>query len=192
MGSVVFLFMSKSFYRRALPHYTPNDRPYFLTFRLAGSNPTDNELLSSLLIRRKFLEYDQALDSMKSGPHHLRDPRVATVVNEALHHRDGKDYELHAFTIMSNHIRMVVSLAPERELFTVLQQLKSWTARERNKILSLQGEFWLHEGYDHVTRKGRLGNVVAYVLNNPVKAGIVSKWRDHPWTYLSPDLHGFE
>ena len=184
--------MSTTFYRRNLPLFVPNDRPYFLTFRLAGSQPTDDPLLSRLLLHRKFLEYDRALDTMKSGPHHLRDKRMASIVMEALHHRDGKEYELHNFTIMSNHIHMVISLDPERELSTMLKELKSWTARECNNILRKRGDFWLHEGYDHVVRKGRLGNAVAYVLNNPVKAGIVTTWKDHPWTYLSRDLHGFE
>ncbi|HEX5315563.1 MAG TPA: hypothetical protein VFX22_02840, partial [Candidatus Kapabacteria bacterium] len=74
----------------------------------------------------------------------------------------------------------------------VLQQLKSFTAVACNKVLSRHGDFWLHEGYDHVIRKGRFGYVIAYVLNNPVKAGLCTHWREHPHTYLNPNLLGFE
>src|SRR5579871_3100681 len=45
---IIFVEMrpTRKFYRGALPHYLPNDRPYFLTFRLAGSEPRDEEQLA--------------------------------------------------------------------------------------------------------------------------------------------------
>jgi putative transposase len=182
----------KTYYRGNLPHYVPNDRPYFLTFRLAGSIPVDEEQLGILRIKRKFAEYDKMLDTIRSGPHWLKEERIAAIVKEAIHHRDGKQYELHAYTIMSNHVHMVVTLTGELPLDRVLQQLKSFTAVQCNKVLGRSGEFWMHEGYDHVIRKGRFGYVVAYVLNNPVKAGLCTQWREFPHTYLNPDLPGFE
>jgi hypothetical protein len=87
---------------------------------------------------------------------------------------------------------MVVTLAEGKVLFEVLQEMKSWTVKQANKLLGLRGDFWLHEGYDHVIRKGRFGYAIAYVLNNPVRAGIVKHWREHRWTYLNPNLLGFE
>jgi hypothetical protein len=71
---------SKPFYRGDLPHFHPDDRPYFLTFRLAGSERKDDELLSALLIRQNFLEYDRILDSIKSGPHSEWEIRTCHVV----------------------------------------------------------------------------------------------------------------
>ena len=182
----------KTFYRGDLPHYLPNDRPYFLTFRLDGSMPKDEELLQTFLLKRDFIEYDRILDTIKSGPHYLRDPRIADIVSEAIHHRANREYELHAFTIMSNHVHMVIELPSDGVLYDILQGLKSWTAHEANKVLNRHGTFWLHEGYDHVIRKGRFGNVIWYVLMNPVKAGIVQHWRDHKYTYLNPELKGFD
>ena len=183
---------TKYFYRGNLPHYLPNDRPYFLTFRLAGSLPVDEQQLGLLLIKRKFAEYDRLLDTMASGPHWLADERVASIVKEAIHHRDGKHYELHAYTIMSNHVHMVITLTGVLPLDRVLQQMKSFTAVACNKVLERHGDFWLHEGYDHVIRKGRFGYVIVYVLNNPVKAGRCKHWREYPHTYLNPNLPGFE
>jgi putative transposase len=183
---------TRSFYRGALPHYLPNDRPYFLTFRLAGSEPKDHEQLSMLLLKRRFLEYDRLLDTMVSGPHWLKEERIAAIVKEAIHHRDKVQYELHAYTIMSNHVHMVITLIGDLPLDRVLQQMKSYTAVACNKLLGRHGDFWLHEGYDHVVRKGRFGNVIRYVLNNPIKAGLCSNWRQYPHTYLSPDLKGFD
>ncbi|MDP4198730.1 MAG: transposase [Bacteroidota bacterium] len=183
---------TKPFYRGDLPHYLPNDRPYFLTFRLAGSEPKDDERLAMLLLKRQFLEYDRILDTVKSGPHWLREERIAALVKEAIHHRDKSEYDLHAYAIMSNHVHMVVTLTGDVPLDRVLQQMKSFTAVACNKVLARRGDFWLHEGYDHVVRLGRFGNVIWYVLNNPVNAGLCKRWQEYPHSYLSPDLHGFE
>ena len=183
---------TKYYYRGDLPHYLPNDRPYFLTFRLAGSVPKDDEQLGILLLKRKFAEYDRILDTMKTGPHWLREQAVAAIVKEAMHYRDGTQYEMHAYTIISNHVHMVITLTSELPLDRVLQQMKSFTAVACNKVLGRHGDFWLHEGYDHVIRKGRFGNVIYYVLNNPVKAGICKHWREYPHTYVNPNLPGFK
>ncbi len=182
----------KGYYRQKLPHYLPNDRPYFLTFRLAGSLPRDEEMLNKLLLSGQFLEYERLLHMIQSGPRYLAEERIAEIVAEAIHHRDGSKYILHAYSIMSNHVHMIIELPPEGVLYDILRELKGWTGKECNKILNRHGDFWQHEGYDHVIRKGRFGYAVAYVLNNPVKARIVKHWREHRWTYLSPKLQGFD
>ena len=42
-----------------------------------------------------------------------------------------------------------------------------------------------HESYDHVVRDGEeLDRIIAYVLNNPVKAGLVKNWRQWKWSYV--------
>jgi len=30
--------------------------------------------------------------------------------------------------------------------------------------------------------------ILAYIVNNPVKAGLVDEWRDWPYTYVNPEL----
>ena len=47
-----------------------------------------------------------------------------------------------------------------------------------------KGEFWAHESYDHYVRDAEEWNrIIAYVLNNPVKARYVADWRDWKWNY---------
>jgi hypothetical protein len=60
-------------------------------------------------------------------------------------------------------------------LYKILQSLKSYMAREANKLLNRSGAFWQHESYDHVVRDGKEPErIVSYVLYNPVKTGLVS------------------
>ena len=68
-----------------------------------------------------------------------------------------------------------------------MQDIKKFTAREANKVLDRKGKFWQHESYDHVVRDQKeLREIVKYILNNPVKAGLcedIDKWK---WNYFNP------
>ncbi|NOT64015.1 MAG: hypothetical protein HOP19_27695 [Acidobacteria bacterium] len=69
-------------------------------------------------------------------------------------------------------------------LASIMGALKGWTARRCNEALNRSGQFWQHESYDHIIRKpGEWARVVNYVINNPVKAGLVTDWQDWPWSY---------
>lgn len=66
-----------------------------------------------------------------------------------------------------------------------MQSLKGYTAHEANKILNRTGQFWEEESYDHEVRNDEeLDRIVKYVLNNPVKAGLVKDWREWQWSWL--------
>lgn len=74
-------------------------------------------------------------------------------------------------------------------LSVLMQSLKGYTARQCNLALGRSGAFWQHESFDHVVREqGEFGRIVNYVLNNPVKARLVSHWQDWQWNYCRPAL----
>ena len=88
---------------------------------------------------------------------------------------------------MPNHVHMVVVLsADSASLTNTLQRLKSYTATQANKLLDRTGAFWQPESYDHLVRPGELERIIRYVLENPVKAGLVDEWQKWPYTYLAP------
>ena len=65
-----------------------------------------------------------------------------------------------------------------------MQSLKGYTARKANHILGRSGAFWHHESYDHCVRNpNEWQRIVSYVLNNPVKAGLVDEWENWRWSY---------
>lgn len=54
-----------------------------------------------------------------------------------------------------------------------------------NLELGKTGVFWQAESYDHLIRSDReLGAIGNYILENPVKAGLVTKWEDWPYSYV--------
>jgi REP-associated tyrosine transposase len=73
-------------------------------------------------------------------------------------------------------------------LGSIMQSLKGFTARTFNRLLGREGEFWAHESYDHYVRDNdEWHRIVAYILNNPVKAGYVYQWDQWKWNYRRSD-----
>lgn len=142
--------------------------------------------------KKQFGRWDEVLDRAATGPHWLQQPEIAAIIVESLHYRDGKVYDLDTFCIMSNHAHVVFTPLEKEEgiyhpLQMIMHSLKRHTARQGNKILEREGNFWHHESYDHVIRdRLEWERIVRYVLNNPVKVGLVASWQDWLWSYLKP------
>jgi putative transposase len=155
--------------------------------------------------RRWFAKFEDVLHKEESGTVWLKDKSVAHLVAESLKYRDGRSYKLICFCIMSNHVHVVFTpllnekslteikysnplryKSSEPTLGEIMQSLKGYTAHEANKVLNRTGQFWEAESYDHEVRNGEeLDRIVKYVLNNPVKAGLVKEWRDWQWNWLA-------
>ncbi len=74
----------------------------------------------------------------------------------------------------------------------ILQDLKKFTASESNKILKRSGQFWQNESYDHIIRNTtEYTNVINYVINNPVKAGLIDDAANWKWTYIADSVKDF-
>ncbi len=123
----------KESYRRNLPHIQPPGATFFLTARLFGTIPAQvgAELRATMqaelklaeqlagtgkrhqrryeAYKRAFGRTDQWLDRAEIGPTWLGKHDIANLVADAIHHRDNREYELIAFTIMPNHIHLLIT-----------------------------------------------------------------------------------
>lgn len=111
----------------------------------------------------------------------LAQPEIAQSVSSELKNNDGKLYTLEAFSIMPNHVHLVIT--PLRcndeyyPLSQIMHTIKGRTAREANLILGRQGKFWQHECYDHAVRNvEELERIIYYVIDNPRRAGLPLRW----------------
>ena len=124
-----------------------------------------------------------------NGSCYMKDPRIASLVRNALFHFDDKRYSIAAWCVMPNHVHVVVTpfsgrkttagtAVPHPELPAILHSWKSFTSKEANKLLNRSGDFWQAEYYDHMIRDhDDFRHAVRYVLNNPIKAGLKNwKW----------------
>jgi len=157
----------------------------FITWHLYGSlphklyPPADKQNAG-----QAFVWMDRYLDRARCGPLYLEQEPIAQLVvgsirysAERLHY-----YDLHAFAVMANHVHLLVlpRVSPSR----FLQTVKGYTAREANRLLGRTGQpFWQAESYDHWVRDNRESDrIKAYIENNPVRAGLVAKADDYPWS----------
>jgi len=162
---------------------------HLLEKKLSSDHSNSSGSRSRQLALRHFAMLESLLDRAGDGPTWLSNHRVAKVVTEALHYRDGKQYRLDVFSIMPNHVHVVFKPSIRHDipesLSSIMHSLKRNPAKRANEVLSRSGAFWEHETFDHYIRnQGEWKRIVRYVLNNPVKAGLIKAWPEWPWNYV--------
>jgi valyl-tRNA synthetase len=178
-----------------LPHWTMQGATYAVTFRLADSLPShilqtwrqerENIIRRAREQGRPLTAHEERelhrlhstriesfLDSGE-GSCHLAKHEIASLVQEALLHFDGRRYDLIAWCIMPNHVHVIVRPFEGNDLADILHSWKSFTAKQANKLLGATGTFWQADYYDHIIRDEEdFRNQINYVLENPNKAGL--------------------
>jgi len=173
--------------RGYLPHF---DQPGFLqgiTFRLCDSMPAElraewEHLLQIKQPARMRARVQKYLDAGR-GSCFLADPRIGSLVQDALLYFDDERYRLLAWVVMPNHVHVLIEVLPGHPLSDTLFSWKSYTARMSNRLLGREGDFWHVDYFDRYVRDERqLEQAVLYIHNNPVKAGLVQRAEDWPWS----------
>ena len=156
-----------------------------------------------------FRTFEKILHRARYGPVWLEDERIAKEVADSIHYLDKKIYRLDAYCIMANHVHVVFAPLPIQPstvprpfdlpanhntpqakslcyntLPTIMQSLKGYTAKKANQLLGRKGIFWHREDYDHcVQNPNEWQRIMTYVLDNPIKAGLVDEWQKWQWSY---------
>ncbi len=66
-----------------------------------------------------------------------------------------------------------------------MKLIKGRSSREINLLLDRSATFWQKASYDHMIRnEHELSAIGDYILNNPVKAGMISSGEDWPFTFV--------
>jgi len=168
---------------RALPHLDAATAVQAITFRLADSLP-------GMVVAARKDEGDAgyrrriaaALDA-GHGTCLLRDPAIAGIVEAAFFH-GAASYELFAWVIMPNHVHVLIRQADGVRLSDTIRAWKSWTAKEINRYRGGSGTVWQREYFDRYMRDQRhFDATVAYIEENPVKAGLAARAED--WRFGS-------
>jgi putative transposase len=177
-------------YRRNLPHVFPKGAAIFVTWRLKGSLPAavvmEAREAANLTNGERFARIDRFLDGNSSGPLWLREKRIAEDVCATIERAAESPvlhYVLHEYVVMPNHVHLLIT--PREEMSVIMQSLKGNTAHFANRILGRSGAFWQIEYCDHFCRNAdEFGKIRSYIARNPVKAGLVAKPEDWPWSSL--------
>ncbi|QKK07876.1 MAG: hypothetical protein HND58_06605 [Planctomycetota bacterium] len=138
-----------------LPHWQVGGATYFVTFRLKSGGLSDSE---------------------------------RQLVCDACTHWHGERILLHLATVMPNHVHMIfrpLSLADGSwpTLPSIMQSIKGYTSRAINSGRQTSGALWQSEYHDRVLRTpAEIEQKMEYVALNPVRAGLVQKPGEYPFS----------
>ncbi len=149
------------FYRRNLPHLQRDDKPHFITF---------------VTKHRRIL------------PDWARQ-----IVLDCCMHDHNKKYNLRVVVVMPDHAHMILTpLTDEtrRMIFPlpeIMKAIKGASSHAINRQLCSHETVWQEESFDHVMRSAEsLDAKIDYVLQNPVRAGLVRVGSEYPWSWRKP------
>ena len=196
-----WLIKTTRFSRGILPHWEIEGGRYFVTVRCHDSLPLEavarlaeiHEALKvieprseqfSALQRRYFLTTEKYLHAGHGRPW-LAHPIAARTLVEELAALRSAGVEARHFSIMPNHFHALLASTSEGSinLHDLLGVLKGRSSRRINLALGRAGPLWQREWFDRWMRNDAEWDKCAdYIRQNPVKAGLVQHWQDHPWT----------
>ncbi len=106
---------------------------------------------------------EKILDTIKTGPF-------------------GKGVNCYSYCLMPDHLHLQIS-PKNGNLIDLINGWKSYTANLLGK-LGLEGPCWQRSFYDHALRKEEnIQTVAEYIVNNPVRAGLVKNWKEYPFSW---------
>ena len=188
---------TSDFYRMRLPHWEVDRGVYFINLRLAGTLPRDVvEKIKGMAFeaengpdsnwhgirKRMFRAIDDALDSSREIDFLAR-PDVADVCVDAIENRAKRGiWRAVEYVVMPNHLHLFTQLH-DRGIRETMVAFKRWTARAIKPLLNLEREaLWQREWFDHWSRTPEEDEqLLEYIRQNPVKAGLVKHYRDWPY-----------
>lgn len=98
-----------------------------------------------------------------------------------------------AYCFMPDHLHLLVQPRSRSNVISFVQRYKSWTSRLAWQQ-DIHGKIWQPRFYDHILRESDDPmKQIRYIVENPVRAGLVGIWSDYPWVgSLEYDLTEFE
>ncbi len=102
-------------------------------------------------------------------------------IQSLLFYREQGKLLVFAYCLMPDHFHLLVTPQNEVNLSNLIGSYESYTTRTAWRY-GVIGSFWQRSFYDHILRSSEdaLG-IVAYILDNPRRAGLVENWEDWPW-----------
>jgi len=205
------------YYSRNLPHLFDIDKPVFITYRLKFTLPSSvmhelnrrktewfkemqdlNEETKTQKTKHKdavfFNWFDELITSSPETPQLLLRKDITDIISSAFRYHNDQRYKLLAYCIMPNHVHVLILPLRQAsgEIFPLARITYTWkryTTNQINALLGKNGSLWQQESYDHLVEDEiGLARIIEYILENPVKAGLVDNWKEWYGTWVREEL----
>ncbi|MDF1762543.1 MAG: transposase [Oleibacter sp.] len=172
-------------FRGYLPHIEGANFQ-MITFRLADSLPQNYFIKIKNETKNKAKQRQRIEDAMDRGYGRcwLAEPEIATLVANAFKKFHQDRYNLIAFTVMPNHVHVLIEVFEGETLYKIVHSWKSYTAHAISRYAKSRSEtltfpIWQREYWDrHIRDQRHYEAAIRYIEDNPVKAGLVVKAED--------------
>lgn len=110
-----------------------------------------------------------------------------STVDALLFYRTRSLWRIYAYCLMPDHLHAVIQLIEHNaetpvDLLSLVSRFKRYTTTQVAWKNGLHGHLWQRDLYDHATRSVEdLDAQCRYVLDNPVRKGMVSSWEEYRW-----------
>ncbi len=116
----------------------------------------------------------------------LESPEVKKLfLDTVIRAKEKYSFQIRDFTIMSNHIHLIMKPGKDESLSKIMQWILSVFAIKFNKYFKLKGHVW-YDRFKSVVIDSfkQLLTTFRYICNNPVKAGMVENAEDYVYGAL--------
>ena len=143
---------------------------------------------------------DRKYEYRRCLPHYQKDDRTLFITFATLHRwilpsiASRKLFTgLYAAVVMPDHVHLIcLPLSDINGPFSIpeiTQAIKGESAHRINRVLGRRGSVWQDESFDHVLRRDEsVLQKTAYILNNPVRAGLVKEPSQYRWLWWDEAL----
>ena len=105
---------------------------------------------------------------------------------------DKYKLEIWAYCLMGNHVHLLVVPREENSLARGIGLTNMIYTQHLNRRLSNSGRVWQNRFFSCAVEKDSyLWSVARYIERNPVKAGILERAEDYPWSSARAHLFGY-
>ncbi len=105
---------------------------------------------------------------------------AAVAVLQSLAEKTG--VPIYGYCVMPDHIHLVLEPSSASDIISFIGQYKNLSQRAA-WTRGVEGSFWQKRFWDHFLRaEEQVEQVVQYVLNNPVRRGLVEHWSVYPFS----------
>ena len=115
------------------------------------------------------------------APHFTRDESVALVVQQFLQTAAATAIAILVYCVMPDHMHLLLEgLSDGADLITFMKHAKQQSAWEFK--LRFRKRLWQEGYFEHVLRDSeRIEAIIEYIVNNPVRKGLVERPEDYPY-----------
>jgi putative transposase len=111
-------------------------------------------------------------------------PQIAEILVQTIaHYRDRRDYLLHEFVVMPNHLHVLLTPSSTTSLEKAVQLIKGGSSHAIHKQRDQKTEIWQEGFHDWTIRDTNdWRSKVEYIRMNPVRAKLVERPEDWPYS----------